>query len=223
MSPEHWNLKGIGMTSQRTRDRMVLRLREQGITHDELLQTMSILPRHIFVDDALSHRAYEDVSLPIGSNQTISQPWVVAKMTERLLKMPQRPKRLLEVGTGSGYQTALLAQLFDEIFTLERIGSFQVRVKARFDALELHNIHMLHGDGFLGWPESAPYDAIIVTAAPVDIPQPLIDQLRPGGCMLLPVGETYDQKLVQLTRTAQGYESEVLAPVRFVPLVEGVV
>jgi protein-L-isoaspartate(D-aspartate) O-methyltransferase len=223
MSPEHWNLKGIGMTSQRTRDRMVLRLREQGITHDELLQTMSVLPRHIFVDDALSHRTYEDVSLPIGSNQTISQPWVVAKMTERLLQMPQRPKRLLEVGTGSGYQTALLAQLFDEIFTLERIGSFQVRAKARFDALELDNIHMLHGDGFLGWPESAPYDAIIVTAAPVDIPQSLIDQLRPGGCMLLPVGETYDQKLVQLTRTAQGYESEVLAPVRFVPLVEGVV
>lgn len=223
MSPEHWNLKGIGMTSQRTRDRMVLRLREQGITHDELLQTMSVLPRHIFVDDALSHRTYEDVSLPIGSNQTISQPWVVAKMTERLLQMPQRPKRLLEVGTGSGYQTALLAQLFDEIFTLERIGSFQVRAKARFDALELHNIHMQHGDGFLGWPESAPYDAIIVTAAPVDIPQSLIDQLRPGGCMLLPVGETYDQKLVQLTRTAQGYESEVLAPVRFVPLVEGVV
>lgn len=218
---ERWNLQGIGMTSQRTRDRMVQRLREQGICNEELLQQMAVLPRHIFVDAAISHRVYDDIALPIGFSQTLSQPLTVAMMTERLLALPERPKKILEVGTGSGYQTALLAKLFDQIFTLERIGSFQFKVRERFDALALDNVQLRHGDGFLGWPEQAPFDAILVTAAPVEIPLPLIEQLKPDGCLILPVGEEGKQQLIQVQRTAHGLQTEVLADVRFVPLLEG--
>ena len=218
---ERWNLQGIGMTSQRTRDRMVQRLREQGICNEELLQQMAVLPRHIFVDAAISHRVYDDIALPIGFSQTLSQPLTAAMMTERLLALPERPKRILEVGTGSGYQTALLAKLFDQIFTLERIGSFQCKVRERFDALALDNVQLRHGDGFLGWPEQAPFDAILVTAAPVEIPQPLIEQLKPDGCLILPVGEEGKQQLIQVQPTVNGLQTEVLADVRFVPLLEG--
>lgn len=218
---ERWNLQGIGMTSQRTRDRMVQRLREQGICNEELLQQMAALPRHIFVDEAISHRVYDDIALPIGFSQTLSQPLMAAMMTERLLALPERPKKILEIGTGSGYQTALLAKLFDQIFTLERIGSFQCKVWERFDALALDNVLLRHGDGFLGWPEQAPFDAILVTAAPVEIPQPLIEQLKPDGCLILPVGEEGKQQLIQVQRTAHGLQTEVLADVRFVPLLEG--
>ena len=218
---ERWNLQGIGMTSQRTRTRMVQRLRDQGIRNEELLEKMAALPRHIFVDDALAHRVYDDIALPIGFSQTISQPMMAAMMTERLLALPERPKKVLEIGTGSGYQTALLAQLFDQVFTIERIGSFQLRVRERFDALKLGNIQLHHGDGFLGWPEQAPFDAILVTAAPVTVPRTLIEQLKPDGCLILPVGEEGKQQLLQVKNTVQGLQTEVLADVRFVPLLEG--
>ena len=220
---ERWNLNGIGMTSQRTRDRMVQRLRDQGIRNEELLAEFACLPRHIFVDEALSHRAYEEIALPIGHQQTLSRPWIVARMTECLLELPERPVKVLEIGTGSGFQTALLARLFDTIFTVERIASFQKKTSSRFRALELNNIRMKHGDGFEGWPEASPFDAIIVTAAPEFIPEALLKQLKPSGCMLLPVGNCNQQELVRIIRTSHGYQKESLESVRFVPLLDGVV
>lgn len=218
---DKWNLQGIGMTSQRTRDRMVARLREQGITHAELLQVMTRLPRHIFIDDALSHRAYEDVSLPIGFQQTISQPWIVAKMTELLLEQPERPKRVLELGTGSGYQTAVLASLFAQVFSIERIGSFQDKARARFSALKLNNITLRHGDGYQGWPAKGEFDAILITAAPEFVPEALLEQLAPNGCIILPLGAE-QQKLVRVTKTESGSQIETITDVKFVPLVAGV-
>lgn len=218
---EHWNLQGIGMTSQRTRDRMVARLREQGIAHPELLQVMARLPRHIFVDEALSHRAYEDVSLPIGFQQTISQPWIVAKMTELLLTQPERPQRVLELGTGSGYQTAILASLFPQVFSIERIGSFQEKARPRFSALKLNNITLKHGDGYQGWAAKGEFDAIVVTAAPEFVPQCLLEQLASNGCMILPLGAE-QQQLVKVTKTDTGHQIENITDVKFVPLVAGV-
>ena len=194
-----WNLQGIGMTSQRTRDRMVSRLRERGIVNPELLELMAKVPRHIFLDEAISHRAYEDISLPIGYQQTLSQPWVVACMTELLLKMPKRPSKVLEIGTGSGYQTAILASLFDEVVSLERIAGFQPKAKARFQALGLTNIQLHHADGYLGWPAKAPFDAVIVTAAPEEVPPQLIEQLSDTGVLVLPLGDQEEQILVKIT------------------------
>lgn len=218
-----WNLQGIGMTSQRTRDRMVRRLQEQGITHPELLELMAKIPRHIFLDEALSHRAYEDISLPIGYQQTLSRPWVVARMTELLLQHPERPRKVLEIGTGSGYQTAILASLFDQVVSLERIGSFQPRARTRFQALKLNNIQLQHSDGHLGCPEKAPFDAIIVTAAPETVPPHLLEQLSDTGILVLPLGNQVEQVLTQIKPGAQGVTSKSVAPVFFVPLQQGLI
>lgn len=219
----HWDLDGIGMTSQRARDRLTAKLKQQGISNTDVLAEMASLPRHIFVDSALSHRAYEDIALPIGYKQTLSRPWTVARMTEVLSDLPERPASILEIGTGSGYQTALLARLFDQIFTVERISSLQQQAAHRFSALQLNNIRMRHGDGFEGWDEYALFDAIIVTAAPSFVPDNLIRQLKTGGCMLLPVGNKEQQELIRITSTSSGIKQESLGDVHFVPLLDGVI
>ena len=212
---------GVGMTSQRTRDRMVGRLADQGITNIQLLDVMRNTPRHLFIEEALSHRAYEDAALPIGKNQTISQPYVVALMTQLLLASGPIDS-VLEVGTGCGYQTAILAQLVKRVCTIERILSLQESAEQRLRELEFRNIEYAHGDGYQGWRARAPFDAIIITAAPRAIPEMLIDQLALGGKMVLPVGDEKDQNLQVLTRTEGGYEVEPLMPIRFVPLQPGV-
>lgn len=218
------DLIGVGMTSQRTRNRLTDRLRVQGIVDHHILGVIGSTPRHLFVDEALSHRAYEDTSLPIGFNQTISQPYIVARMTEVLLS--EGPvDNVLEVGTGSGYQAVILAQLVKRVFTVERIGPLLEKAAARFRMLRLRNISYRHADGAVGWPERGPFDGIIVTASPRHIPQELVDQLAEGGRMVLPLGTddgTGDtQNLVLVTRTSEGFVSEVLEPVHFVPLVKG--
>ena len=214
------NLAGIGMTSQRTRDRLIQRLVEQGVGDQRVLDVMRKTPRHLFVDEALSHRAYEDTALPIGRSQTLSQPYIVARMTECLLQTGSVSK-VLEVGTGSGYQTAVMAQLADRVYTVERIRSLQDRARQRLRKLKLYNVMMRHADGFSGWPEEGGFDGILVTAAPVEIPQVLLGQLAVGGRMVIPVGPDGDQLLVCVTRTEKGYTEQVLEPVRFVPLLAG--
>jgi len=211
---------GQGMTSERTRERLVRQLRDEGIRDERVLQVMSQVPRHIFVDEALASRAYENTALPIGRSQTISQPYIVARMTEALLEGENLDK-VLEVGTGSGYQTAVLAPLVRRIYTVERIATLLEQAKQRFRLLKLRNIHPKHSDGGLGLPEFSPFDGIIVTAAPEGIPRTLVEQLRPGGRMILPIGQGDVQALVKVTRTARGYDTEMLEPVRFVPLLGG--
>src|SRR5690554_11947 len=180
-------LEGIGMTSRRTRLRLVQRLREAGIESDRVLEIIGQVPRHIFLDEALSHRAYEDTSLPIGYGQTLSQPYIVARMTELLLA--HKPSRVLELGTGSGYQTAVLARLFDEIYSVERIKPLQDRARERLRQLNIRNVLLKHADGGMGWPDRGPFDGIIVTAAPIEIPAELLAQLADGGVLIAPVGE----------------------------------
>ena len=211
---------GIGMTSRRTRERLVSRLEEQGITHPEVLDAFSATPRHVFMEEALAHRAYEDTALPIGQGQTISQPLIVALMTATLLNV-SRP-RVLEVGTGSGYQAAILAGLCRRVFTVERIEALACRARERFEALSLGNVVGKIGDGYLGWPEQAPFDGILVTAAPRGIPRALLDQLEEGGRMVLPVGRGDVQELRVIDRQASGFEETVVREVRFVPLLKGV-
>ncbi len=211
---------GSGMTSQRTRERLVARLEAQGIAHPEVLDALSITPRHIFVEEALAHRAYEDTALPIGYGQTISQPLIAALMTATLLNVPR--SRVLEVGTGSGYQTAILAGLCRRVFTVERIDALAHGARERFRALSLGNVVTRVGDGFLGWPEQAPFDAILVAAAPRSIPNALLDQLDVGGRLVLPVGGSEAQELRVIDRTASGLEEDVIKQVRFVPLRKGV-
>ena len=211
---------GIGMTSRRTRERLVARLEEQGIAHPEVLDAFSATPRHVFIEEALAHRAYEDTALPIGNGQTISQPAIVALMTATLLNVP-RP-RILEVGTGSGYQAAILACLCRSVFTVERIETLLGRARERLRALALDNVITKVGDGYLGWPEQAPFDGILVTAAPRGIPRALLDQLATGGRMVLPVGSGEVQELRVVDRTDDGYAEDVVKRVRFVPLVKGV-
>ena len=211
---------GIGMTSRRTRERLVSRLEDQGITHPEVLDAFSATPRHVFIEEALAHRAYEDTALPIGQGQTISQPLIVALMTATLLNVP-RP-RILEVGTGSGYQAAILAGLCRRVFTVERIEALGARARERFDALSLNNVVTKIGDGYLGWPEQAPFDGILVTAAPRGIPKALLDQLDEGGRMVLPVGGGDVQELRVVDRNADGFEENAVKQVRFVPLLKGV-
>ena len=213
------NLNGVGMTSQRTRDRLVRRLREQGIRDERILDVINSTPRHAFIDEALAHRAYEDTALPIGFNQTISQPYIVARMTEVLLA--EGPlNRVLEIGTGSGYQTAVLAQLTNKVFTLERISGLLDKAVSRFKLLGLRNIQFKHADGGMGWPERGPYDAIIVTASPRRIADELIGQLAEGGRIIAPVGHGGNQQTVT-TNTMGEVSSEVLEAVKFVPLVAG--
>ncbi|GMQ96966.1 MAG: protein-L-isoaspartate(D-aspartate) O-methyltransferase [Gammaproteobacteria bacterium] len=212
---------GIGMTSQRTRDRLIQRLVEQGINRISVLDAIRSTPRHLFVDEAMAHRAYEDTALPIGSGQTISQPYVVARMTEVILA-DGIPDKVLEVGTGSGYQTAILAQLVPEVLTVERIKALLQQARFRFKQLRLRNIRTRHSDGSWGWPNAGPYDAIVVTAAPGEVPDQLLEQLAPGGRMVIPVGESGAQELKVIRRTDQGFDTEVLEMVSFVPLLDGV-
>ncbi|WP_104003876.1 protein-L-isoaspartate(D-aspartate) O-methyltransferase [Marinobacterium lutimaris] len=211
------------MTSRRTRDRLIARLREQGIENDKVLTVVRDTPRHIFIDEALSHRAYEDSSLPIGFNQTISQPYIVARMTELLLEDGPREK-VLEVGTGSGYQTVILAQLVDQVYSVERIRPLQEKARKRIQQLRLHNVMLRHTDGGMGWPDRGPFDGILVTAAPEKVPEELLEQLAIGGIMVLPVGDGEGQVLMRIRRTAEDeFEREELEPVRFVPLLAGTV
>ena len=212
-------LQGIGMTSRRTRDRMVNRLKDQGISDSKVLAVMSDTPRHIFVDEALASRSYEDTALPIGYNQTISQPYIVARMTELLLENGPLSK-ILEIGTGCGYQTAILAQLVDKVYSVERIGPLLKKAKNHLWDLKLKNVGFQHNDGGWGWPEQAPFDGILVAAAPAEIPETLLQQMAVGGVMLIPIG-TKNQTLHKVTRTETGYEDEILESVSFVPFLAG--
>lgn len=214
------DLKGIGMTSQRTRMRLVERLREKGIESERILDIISSTPRHALIDEALAHKAYEDTALPIGFNQTISQPYIVARMTEMLVA--DGPiSRVLEVGTGSGYQTAILAQLADQVYTVERISGLLTRARKRLGAMGYRNIHFRHSDGGMGWPEHGPYDAIMVTASPREIPEALMEQLADDGRILVPVGEPKQQELLLLRKRGDEIERTVLELVKFVPLLGG--
>lgn len=214
-------IAGIGMTSQRTRNRMRERLREQGITNEDVLTVMATVPRHLFVDEAMATRAYEDSALPIGEGQTISQPYVVARMTEVLLENGPLNK-VLEVGTGSGYQAAILSQLVPMVYTVERIKNLLEKARHRFRALEYRNVQTRHSDGSWGWASNGPYEAIIVTAAPASVPEPLLEQLGIGGRMIVPVGnQRMDQRLTVITRTQSGYTEEQLSNVNFVPFLSG--
>ena len=192
---EHMQRHGIGMTSQRTRERLIQRLYEEGLSNAQVLEVIRRTPRHLFVDEALAHRAYEDTALPIGHNQTISQPFMVARMTELLLAGGPLDK-VMEIGTGSGYQTAILAQTVERVFSVERIQSLQDRAKERLLELNLRNVVFRWGDGWEGWPALAPYNGIIVTAAAREVPQALLDQLAPGGRLVIPVGVDEEQKLL---------------------------
>jgi protein-L-isoaspartate(D-aspartate) O-methyltransferase len=212
------DVHGIGMTSQRTRDRLIQRLREEGIRDERVLEAMRNVPRHLFVDEALATRAYEDTALPIGQGQTISQPYIVALMTQTLLA-GGRLKKVLEVGTGSGYQTAVLAQLVDEIYTVERIEPLMKLARKRLRELGCRNVHTKLSDGSWGWKEHAPYDGIIVTAAPAEVPPALLEQLAPGGRLIIPVGGPAMQELLLVQHTDKGLSQERLELVNFVPLV----
>jgi protein-L-isoaspartate(D-aspartate) O-methyltransferase len=215
------NTAGIGMTSQRTRVRMIERLREQGIRDERVLNAMAAVPRHLFVEEALASRAYEDTALPIGFGQTISQPYVVARMTEALLN-GEAPGRILEVGTGCGYQAAVLAQIFPEVYSVERIKALLERARSNLFGLKLANLRLAHGDGHAGLEQAAPFRSIIVAAAARATPEPLLRQLAPGGRMILPLRAGPDaQRLVLIERSRRGYVEVELDPVRFVPMEAG--
>lgn len=215
--------RGIGMTSARTRERLVRRLAAGGIHDATVLERIRMVPRHLFIDEALASRAYEDSALPIGQGQTISQPYIVALMTQALLEGADegRLEKVLEVGTGCGYQTAVLAPLARQLFTIERIASLQRAARERLTSLGFGNIRFRHGDGCEGWPGQAPFSAILVAAAPAEVPRALLEQLAPGGCLIIPVGPPGQQELLRLTRTAEGIERECLERVSFVPLLGG--
>ena len=212
--------RGIGMTSQGTRNRLVQRLRNNGIDDERVLKAIATIPRHEFVDEALSSRAYEDTALPIGLSQTISQPWVVAKMTEAILD-GGKPEKVLEVGTGSGYQAAIMACLVAKVFTVERIEELLKLARRRFHKLRLHNIYTRYADGHLGWPSQAPFDGIIVTAAATGIPEELVQQLRIGGVLVAPVEKRGNQRLLAIRRTEEGFDEKDLGGVIFVPMLSG--
>ncbi|MBU1284708.1 MAG: protein-L-isoaspartate(D-aspartate) O-methyltransferase [Gammaproteobacteria bacterium] len=212
--------RGIGMTSQRTRERLIQRLYEEGLSNAHVLEAIRRTPRHLFVDEALAHRAYEDTALPIGNNQTISQPYMVARMSELLLAAGPLDK-VLEIGTGSGYQTAILAQLVERVFSVERIQNLQEKAKERLVQLNLRNVVFRWGDGWEGWNALGPYNGIIVTAAAANVPQALLDQLAPGGRLVIPVGAGDVQELLLIVREDDGFSRHVLDAVRFVPLLNG--
>ena len=217
---DHLQHHGIGMTSQRTRERLIERLYEEGLSNPHVLEVIRRTPRHLFVDEALAHRAYEDTALPIGHNQTISQPYMVGRMTELLLSAGPLDK-VLEIGTGSGYQTAVLAQLVERVFSVERIQSLQDRAKERLAELKLRNVVFRWGDGWEGWNALGPYNGIIVTAAAAEVPQALLEQLALGGRLVIPVGAGDVQELLLIVREEDGYSRHVLDAVRFVPLLNG--
>jgi protein-L-isoaspartate(D-aspartate) O-methyltransferase len=219
--------KGTGMTSQRARDRLIERLRTEGIRDERVLSAMSQVPRHLFIDEALASRAYEDTALPIGKSQTISQPWVVARMTEALLQPMSEdhppPRRVLEIGTGSGYQAAVLSLLVEEVYTVERIDELLRGARKRFRHLGLANIWTKHADGRIGWGEHAPFDAVIVTAAGATVELALLAQLHEHGVLIAPVGGTTSQSLQRWRNSAEGWGPESLGNVVFVPLLPGVI
>jgi protein-L-isoaspartate(D-aspartate) O-methyltransferase len=213
--------QGIGMTSARTRDRLVQRLREQGISDLRVLERVRVLPRHIFVDEALSSRAYEDTALPIGWGQTISQPFIVARMTAALIEGGALGK-VLEIGTGCGYQTAMLSPFAKQLFSIERIEPLLNRAKDKARELDLRNVRFRHGDGMKGWPTQGPFDGILAAAAPLTVPDALVEQLSPGGRLVVPVGPEGQQQLLRITRRESGLHRENLGPVSFVPLLGGI-
>ncbi|NHA15276.1 protein-L-isoaspartate(D-aspartate) O-methyltransferase [Thioalkalivibrio sp. XN279] len=209
------------MTSARTRDRLVQRLKEQGISDHRVLEQIRSVPRHLFVDEALASRAYEDTALPIGLGQTISQPWVVARMTEAIVAEPT-PEKVLEIGTGCGYQTAVLAGIVPQVYSIERLAPLVRRARPLLRSLDLYNVHLRHGDGFEGWKRHAPFGGILVTAAPDQVPQALLEQLdEDGGRMVIPVGPRGRQELLEITRHGDQYERRSLGLVSFVPLLGG--
>ncbi len=213
-------LQGRGMTSQRTRDRLISRLRDSGIKDPRVLDVMRTVPRHFFVEEALASRAYDDTALPIGHGQTISQPYVVARMSELLIESGL-PERVLEIGTGSGYQAAVLAQLGIAVYTIERIKSLLDQARARFRALKLWNVRTRHGDGAEGWAQYAPFGGILLTAAPEDVPSALFEQLAVGGRLIAPVGSAGRQELRVFERTPTAIECRVISEVSFVPMLGG--
>jgi protein-L-isoaspartate(D-aspartate) O-methyltransferase len=206
---------GIGMTSQRTRNRLIERLRAEGIRDERVLDAIRAVPRHM-----LSSRAYEDTALPIGAGQTISQPYVVARMTEAL-RAGGPLERVLEIGTGCGYQTAILARFATEVYSIERIQSLLAQARQRMHDLKIHNVRMRHGDGENGWSEHAPYDGILVTAAPASVPSALIDQLGDRGRLVIPLGHGQAQDLKLITRSGDELKAQILERVAFVPMVSG--
>jgi protein-L-isoaspartate(D-aspartate) O-methyltransferase len=213
-------LSGIGMTSARTRERLVQRLQEQGIADQRVLDRIRNVPRHLFMDEALASRAYEDTALPIGFGQTISQPFVVAKMTEALLAAGAAP-RVLEIGTGCGYQTAVLSPLVKELYTIERIAPLLGRARRTLRELRIRNVNFRHDDGNIGWAARAPFDGILLTAAPHSVPQALFDQLKPGGRLVAPVGPEGRQELFRYIKGESRIDRQSLGAVSFVPLVSG--
>jgi len=213
--------RGLGMTSQRARDRLVARLKEEGIVDRRVLDVIGRLPRHLFVEEALASRAYEDTALPIGLSQTISQPWVVARMTEALIEQ-KLPDKVLEIGTGSGYQAAVLAALVKNVYTIERIEELLRNARRRFRKLGIENIRSRHDDGRLGWPEHAPYDAIILTAAGEAVDDELFAQLAPDGVLVAPVGPPGNQRLLRYRHGEKGMVCDSLGAVSFVPLLGGI-
>ena len=213
-------MHGIGMTSQRTRARMIERLREKGIRNELVLKAMVSVPRHVFVEEALASRAYEDTALPLGMGQTISQPYIVARMIELLLNGRTGLGRTLEIGAGCGYQAAVLAQLTNEVYAVERLGPLLEKAKANMRTLQQFNVRLKHADGHLGLPEAGPFDSIIVAAAGMQVPPALLEQLAMGGRLVLPIG-TSEQYLSFIERTPQGYVETRLDAVRFVPLLAG--
>jgi protein-L-isoaspartate(D-aspartate) O-methyltransferase len=214
-------LAGIGMTSARTRDRLIQRLRDQGISNLAVLDRIRNVPRHIFVDEALSSRAYEDTALPIGFSQTISQPYIVARMTEALIEGGKKVGKVLEVGTGCGYQTAVLAPLVKKIYSIERITPLAKRAKATLKELGVKNVILKHGDGTVGWRSHKPFDGILVAAAPLAVPEALFAQLANNGRLIVPVGPEGAQQLLRFTRRGESIDREVLGAVAFVPLLGG--
>lgn len=223
MSQER-HVNGIGMTSARTRDRLIARLQREGISNEAVLERMRNVPRHLFVDEALASRAYEDTALPIGFGQTISQPYIVAIMTEALvenLRPGERLKKVLEIGTGCGYQTAVLAPFAQHIYSVERLQPLIRRARERLSQLKINNVTLRHADGWRGWKSQAPFQGILVAASPPEVPQDLLDQLDEGGRLVIPIGRRGGQKLQCITRRGNAFETEELGLVSFVPLVEG--
>jgi len=211
--------RSIGGKSTRSGEILAQKLHAEGIINQQVLQAIARTPRHNFVPEILAHKAYDNTALPIGQGQTISQPYIVAKMSELLLAAGA-PENILEIGTGSGYQTAILAQITSKVFSVERIKALQWQAKRRLKAIDLHNVSMKHGDGWQGWASKAPFDAIIVTAAPTSVPQALLEQLADGGRLIIPVGD--DQQILKvITRKDNKFNEQQVEAVRFVPLIPG--
>ena len=214
------DMQGVGMTSARTRARLIARLRQQGISDETVLEVMQAVPRHLFVDEALSHRAYEDSALPIGFNQTISQPYTVARMTELLLE-GRRPSRVLEIGTGCGYQAAVLSALVDQVFTIERISGLAEKARRTLSDIGAMNVIQRYNDGAIGWAERGPFDGMLITASPHQVPPALFVQLSEGGRMILPLDTDGEQYLTRVTRIQGDMSVETIEPAKFVPLLGG--